>query len=80
MKDSGIRYRNEGPGYVGVYRANRRIGSIYHGTDKKWWYSDVQGRDIRPASFTIDEIRDILGLMSSLAGTDIYGHKREPDG
>ncbi len=79
MKWSGISFRTEGQFHVAVYRTDKRIGVLYWGTDNIWCFAVMPNRPDNPIpTFTIGEMRDIIGMMCTLDRTDNYGHPSDP--
>ncbi len=74
MKWSGISFRTEEYHNVGVYRTSGRIGVIYHGTDNVWCFCLTSVAPDKAVTISIGEIRDIIGMMGTLDGTDNYGN------
>ena len=82
----------DGPFHVGVFRevsldskyqdtahGRQRIGTIYHGTDMVWHFDALGnvGNGVSP-TFTIDEMRGVLDMMSTLAQVGQFGHPIKP--
>ena len=62
-----------------VHVGLQRMGTISYGTDKTWHFNALgnTSNGVSP-TFTIDEIRGVLDMLSTFAQVNLHGHQIVP--